>query len=226
MLFDDASSQFLRKATAINAFSVSFWFKPDDLGIDSTMWCISNAAGTAFFRVRLLGSSLSDRVEASYSTAGPPSEAFSVAGATLNEWNHVYAARGILTSTPYVSLNGEALQNGFTSAFSGTPTATQLGRRNSGVGTFNQYYSGQIAAFGAWDDCLNDYDDRWKSLYRGVPPWEIPADPSASIALLNFVSDTKLMGNINDDVSGAAAWLTSSSPTVVADYPRIVRSAA
>jgi hypothetical protein len=227
MLFDDASSQFLRKTSAMGAFSISLWFNPDDLTIDQTLYSESNAAGTAYFRVRLLGASGGDTVVCQYTTAGLPTTATSSGTANANAWNHVFASMGVNTTRPYVSLNGEALQNGSTVAFGGgTPNQTNLGRMNNGVGAFNQYYSGQMGAFGAWDSPLNDYDDRWKNLYYGSPVWDIATDPNGTYGgglFINLLSDTKLMGNIVDNADGAAAWLTTASPTVTADYPRIRR---
>lgn len=226
MLFDDASSQFMRKAASMGAFAVSFWFKPDDLTIDQTMWAQANAAATAYFRVRLLGATGGDLVSVEITTAGVPNQVLSGSAANANAWNHVYAARGVSDGRQlFVSLNGETLQSTTGGTPSGSANTTQLGRMTNGIGAFNQYYSGQMAAFGAWNNCINDRDDRWKALYYGVPPWEIAQDPNDSAGTglggLSMVSDTKLMGNIVDDQSGAAAWITSASPTVVVDYPRI-----
>lgn len=224
-LFDDASSQFIAKSSAMGAISISMWFKPDDLGIDSTLYVERNGLGTAYLRIQLLGSTGGDAVTFEYTTAVGPNVVTSSAAANLNAWNHVYAARGIVTARPYISLNGATLQDsGLTAANTGTPTLTAVGR----FGLGSQYFSGTMGEIGVWNNALHDFDDRWKSLYYGVPPWEIPVDPNATMGLspLNLISDTPLLGSFQDLASGSAAWTASTSPSKVNDHPPIRRMVA
>ena len=221
-LFDDASNHRLSKTGALGAISISAWFYPDDSAAECTIYSEHNAGGTQYMRIRIAGSG-SDKVILESTNAITTVEAASTGTVNYNAWNHVYAARGVASpSAAYISLNGESLVTG--SFQSGTLTGTAIGV--TGTTTRTNYMSGRIAEVGLWDNCLNDFDDRYKGLALGYSPRMIPVDPggTAGLDVLNLLSYTPLIGNLADLVIGNS-WSALSSPTV-AEHCRMFRQYA
>lgn len=216
-LFDDASNQRLSRVGALGMVSFSCWFYPDDATADCTLYSEHTGSGSAFLRVRILGST-TDQVALETPGGGIGS------GGTVNfnTWNHVYAARGAADpSTGYISLNGESLQSAMFTAPVGSLTGTAIGV--TGTTTRTSYMSGRIAEVAVWDNCLNDLDDRWKCLALAFDPRLVPVDPNGEAGLgpLNRIAYTPLIGNFNDLVIGNA-W-TGTVPPTLADHPRMHR---
>lgn len=221
-LFDDASTQVLRKNSVIGMYSVSLWFYPDDTTVDCTLYAEYNAAGTAYRQVRFAGASGADKVEFRTKTAaGVVNTVTSGGTANLNAWNHVYAARGVVSGTTgYVSLNGETLQTG--SVVSPSVTATAIGRLGTTAPV--QYMSGMIAEVAVWGDCLSDQGDAYTALSLGFCPQLIAYDPTYSgPGFLGLISYTPLFGTEADWAAGDS-WISGGSPTVNQSHPRIIRN--
>lgn len=220
-LFDDASSQRITKSAVTGMTGISLWFYPDDSTVDATLYSESNALRTRYIRLYILGAS-SDKVTFETAGTGAPVGATSTGTVNYNTWNHVYASRGVVASNrAYITLNGETLVDGGAGSYTapGTMTVSNIGS----FGTAN-FMSGRIAEVGMWNNCLNDFDDRYTALSKGFDPRLIAQDPGGSFGLgaLNLLRYFPLIGNANDLVVGEA-WTLVNAPTPI-DHCRVHRN--
>lgn len=224
--FAAASLQRLNKGTTLGGFSFSLWFYPTDSGLDCTLFSESNLAVTNYYDIQILGSTTDQVLFRSVTTAGGGGTGGATSTGTVNynAWNHVYAARGVTSHTAgYISLNGEALVTGGFSAPTGT-LVPNLGSRRTAAGTF---YTGRLAEFAVWNNCLNDYDDRWQCLSQAFDPRLVAQDPGNSFGggALQLVSYAPLIGPFHDLMS-ATAWTGFNTPTPNLEHPRMHRNMA
>lgn len=216
--FDDASSQSLSRAPFTWA-SMSIWFYPDDSALDCILYSDFNTAGTRYIYLRIQGSS-DDKIILETNAAGSITSVSSGGTVNYNAWNHVYAARGISSPTSmYISLNGETLQTGTYTA-PGTVNTAAIGRKN-----LDFYFSGMAAECAFWDNCLNDFDDRYRALALGYDPRLIPQDTggSAGLGALTLIAYSPLIGNPRDWVR-QANWTVGAATVAASDHPRIRRN--
>jgi hypothetical protein len=212
LLFDDASSQFLKHNAVVKAtapLTMSAWFYADDLantGYICSVCLRSTAAVTTIYGLRFRGDQGGDPISAQYDG----NVVLSSNSVSANTWHHG-AAVFASTSSRSVYLDGTKASTADTVNVSGA-TSTYIGAIGYN-NTDTAFFSGRIAEVAIWGVALNDaFVDM---LATGASPLIIPQH--------NLLAYWPLDGRVSPERDRVADFeMTLNNAPTYADHPRVL----
>ena len=170
-LFDDANFDHVQvNAAAVTAapFTVSCWFRADQVTLTPAMFWIGNsAASDNYWVLQFRGDQAGDPID--FTARNPTSApARTTTGATLNKWHH---ACGI----EYSAISRACFIDGGSKGTNST-SVTPTGANRMAIGRFadsspTEYWSGALARVAIWNEALSD--EEVLALARGESPLRI-----------------------------------------------------
>jgi hypothetical protein len=215
LVFSSASSQSMTTTSppvTSPAFTVCFWFKPDNTtGYEGLFTLGNSGANDQFYHAMLRGGDVGDAVRF-YASAGGSSELDTTAGYTSGTWQHL-ALVVTSTSARSVWLDGDN-ENEETGVTRNTTGIDQMSVGSLKRITETQFYNGRIAHLAIWDRALTTgAASEVEGLAGGDNPLAVQA---ADLVYYNTFLNTSSV-----DVVAALSLTNNGTVTDDADMPTV-----